>query len=219
MSSPPPRAGRRSTLARAEGRQLDGCFANDCCRRSFRRAELGKRRDPARMSWVQARPRQAVEREYHGPTDQDRCRWSVPVRWVLAWGHATRAEVARSVRGQGFYSYVGWSVFARFIPTSLGDSIDPRDCATLVHRGDARSRKATICADIGSDFHWNKPSLNLLPQCFCVAGEVVTAHQVRLPAWAMIVRPLLWSGEVHEPAASSCPSSCAPAAGQAACRH
>ena len=53
------------------------------------------------MSWVQARPRQAVEREYHGPTDQDRSRWSVPVRWVLAWGHATRAEVARSVRGHG----------------------------------------------------------------------------------------------------------------------
>jgi hypothetical protein len=45
-------------------------------------------------------------------------------------------------------------------------------------------QEATICADIGSDFHWNKPSLNLLPQCFCVAGEVVMSHHVRPPRYA-----------------------------------
>jgi hypothetical protein len=38
--------------------------------------------------------------------------------------------------------------------------------------------------DIGSDFHRNKPSLNLLPQCFFVTGEVVMWHHVRPPQYA-----------------------------------
>jgi hypothetical protein len=133
------------------------------------------------MSWVQARPRQAVEREYHGPTDQDRCRWSVPIRWVLAWGHATRAEVARSVRGQGFYSYVA-CLCSHDSSQRLGRFNRPPEIASPWFT--EVMQEATICADSGSDFHWKKPSLNLLPQCFCVAGEVVMSHHVRPPRYA-----------------------------------
>jgi hypothetical protein len=39
-------------------------------------------------------------------------------------------------------------------------------------------------ADIESDFHWNEPSLNLLPGCFRVAGEVVMSRlYVRPPQY------------------------------------
>jgi hypothetical protein len=44
------------------------------------------------------RPRRPAEREYRRPADQDRCRWSVPVRWALAWCHAISATVVRSVK-------------------------------------------------------------------------------------------------------------------------